>query len=207
MIRNSSSREDQQTTSRRLRASRPRVTNRSSRGWGSSRVSARGSSKTVAASAKSTRCLHACAGTIAKPANWISSRAPFERRTSSTTSSRSSVTVTSNGRSERPSPVVALRKRSPLLCLRRDFQFAMILRKRPAHTLSALSGPLGSARRRAQLVRFSCELDCALAVGVGLQAAVRRFSRRMRGCRAAILSRASAGPSGLRRSCSQLRRV
>ena len=47
----------QQTTSRRPNASSPSVTNRSSRGCASSRVSPRGSSRTAVASAKSTRCL------------------------------------------------------------------------------------------------------------------------------------------------------
>lgn len=38
-------------------------------------------------------------------------------------------------------------------------------------------------------------------------AALLRFSRRIRGCRAAILSNASAGPSGARLPCSQFRSV
>ncbi len=38
-------------------------------------------------------------------------------------------------------------------------------------------------------------------------AEVARFSRSTRGCRAATRSSASAGPSGLRRPCSQLRKV
>lgn len=63
-----------------------------------------------------------------------------------------------------------------------------------------------SCRARA----FVCckpELDCALTTVETSQAAVRRFSLKIRGCLAAIRSSASAGPSGVLRPCSQLRSV
>lgn len=66
--------------------------------------------------------------------------------------------------------------------------------------ITLLNQPLTHKRRVPGAVRLGQEEEPDYA-------AIATFSRTIFGCRAAILNSASAGPSGLRRPCSQLRSV
>ena len=82
---------------------------------------------------------------------------------------------------------------------RADSQFLKSLEATPR----AGSSPIPGTRK-------PLELGVCRPAGLlteGDQAEAARFSRNRRGCRAAMRNSASAGPSGLRRPCSQLRNV